>query len=393
VIIAIGLYSEPYVPIYHGQSKFAGSIVFPTAIKSHKQLENKRVIVVGCGKCATDMAVLAGHHARSCHLVFRKAHWLIPLNLVSGLLPARFLCTRAFSVPFTPFPGAPYGSLFRFLHEKFPKIFTIITDNIISNDIMSIHGPDLSNDKIFIPQYSFRNAENLQMIPDDFIRLKREGRIIGKLGIIDEIVDETTIRLNSGEELQADMIISATGFVRRFPFFSEKHAQMMGLTASNGDTELNLYRQVIPVGIPNIAFIGFTESVGHWVIAEVASHWISDYFLIRLKIPYSQQEMCQEIKTIQTFVRKLFSHSTFSYRYYWTAPLEIYLKDMGLTLHRTNNWISEYFGVYRPERLKGLHYERRIIAETGRRPRHFYFSFTLNIFIILFLIFISKLFF
>jgi hypothetical protein len=74
--------------------------------------------------------------------------------------------------------------------------------DIISNDIMSVHGSDLTNDKIFIPQHSYRNLENISIIPIDFIRL------------------------NAAEKLQADMIISATGFIRRFPFFSEKHVQM-----------------------------------------------------------------------------------------------------------------------------------------------------------------------
>jgi hypothetical protein len=333
------------------------------------------------------MAVLAGHHARSCYLVFRKAHWMTPRKIFSGLLPVRLLYTRALSVLFSPVPDAPYGSLFRFLHRKFSKFFTIMTD-ILSKDIMFIHGPDLSNDKIFIPQHSYRNLENISIIHRDFIRLKREGRFIGRLGIIEEIIDETTVRLNSGEELQADMIISATGFIRHFPFFSEKHGQMMGLIKTNENIELNLYRRVIPVGIPNIAFIGFTGSVGFWMIAEAASHWISDYFLQRLKLPKSEQEMYEEIETAQKFILKVFNQGKFDYRYYWTAPLEIYLSDMGLNLHRTSNWISEYFGIYRPERLKGLHGERQIIAETGHKPQHFYFSFSFNIFLILFLILI-----
>ena len=124
---------------------------------------------------------------------------------------------------------------------------------------MSIHGADLFNDKIFIPQHSYQHSGNISIIPPGFIQLKREGRFIGKLGVIDEIVDQTTVRLNSGEELQADMIISATGFIRRFPFFSEEHTQMMGLTTANGNTELNLYRRILPVGIPNIAFLGFNR--------------------------------------------------------------------------------------------------------------------------------------
>ncbi|CAF3780534.1 unnamed protein product [Rotaria sordida] len=387
VIVASGLYSEPYIPIYRGQSHFAGSIVSPFDIKSHKQLVNKRIIIVGGGKCATDMATLAGRYARSCYLVFRKAHWMIPRRIMNGLLPVRILCTRALSIPFIPIPGAPYGSLFRFLHKQFPKIFTTMID-ILSNDMMSIHGPNLFNDKIFIPQYSFQNIENISIIPNDFIRLKHEGHIIGKLGTIDEIIDETTIRLNSGEKLQADMIISATGYIRRFHFFSEEHTQMMGLKTLNEDITFNLYRRVIPIDIPNIAFIGFTGSLGLWMIAEVASHWISNYFLKRLKLPDSEEKMYEEIETHHTFVKKIFNRSEYDYRYYWSAPLEIYLNDMGLTLHRTSNWISEYFGIYRPERLKDLHDERKIIAETGHKPRHFYFSFKLNVILIVILIFI-----
>ncbi len=354
---------------------------------------NKRVIVIGCGKCATDMAVLAGRYAQSCYLIFRKAHWMLPLTLMNGLLPAKLLMSRAFTITFTPIPGAPYGSLFRFLHEKFPKIFTTLT-YMIGQDVISSHGPALFNDKIFIPQYPIRQSENIILISTDFIRLKHEGRIIGKLGAIDEIINDTTIRLDSGEELQADMIILGTGFIRHFPFFSEKDMQIMGLRTSNENIELNLYRRVIPVGIPNIGFVGFTSSIGHWMIAEAASHWISDYFLKRLKLPDSEEKMYEDIKTNRGFIKKIFNRDEDNYRYYWAAPVEIYLNDMGLSLHRTSNWISEYFGIYRPKRLKGLHDERRIIAETGQKPQRFYFSFKMNImllvFLILFYLFILK---
>ncbi|UJR22141.1 hypothetical protein I4U23_025205 [Adineta vaga] len=387
VVVASGLYSQPYIPNYPGQNKFAGSIVSPWAIKSHDQLVNKRVVVVGHGKCATDMAVLAGHHALSCHIVFRKAHWMLPRRIVNGLLPSRMLCTRIFSIPFTPIPNAPYSNIFRFLHEKYPKIFTAMTD-VIANDVIAAHGSDWTKDEIFIPKHGFRNLENISLVPTDFFPLKRQGRIVGKLGTIKEIVDETTIRLNSGEELQVDMIISATGFIRQFPFFSLKHSEMLGLTTSTNGTDLNLYRRVVPIGIPNIAFIGFTGSVGNWMIAEVTSHWISDYFLERMKLPDTEEKMYEEIKVNNSFIRSVFYRNVYDYRYYWIAPMEIYLNDMGLDLHRTNNWISEYFGVYRPERLKDLHYERKTIAETGHKPRRFYLSFELTIIIILFLLII-----
>ncbi len=137
-------------------------------------------MIIGGGKSATDLAIFAGQYARSCHLVFQKAHWMTPRTIMGGRVPIRYLCTRASSVLFKPFPGAQHTALFHFLHQKFPTFFTKIID-MVSADIMATHGPDLFNDKIFIPQHSFRNEDNVSVIPNDFIRLKKESYIIGKL--------------------------------------------------------------------------------------------------------------------------------------------------------------------------------------------------------------------
>ncbi|CAF0802550.1 unnamed protein product [Adineta steineri] len=393
VVIATGLFSKPYMPNFRGQNKFNGSIVNPFTIKSEDQIKDKRVVIIGGGKCATDLAILAGRFARSCHLVFRKAHWMTPRKIGNGYVPVRYLCTKAASVIFTPFPTAPHTALFRFLHRRFPNFFIKII-NSISADIMATHGSSLFDDKIFIPQHSFQNEDNLSIISKDFVQLKKEGRIIGKLASIDAITDETTIRLDSGEELQADMIICATGFIREFPFFSERNHQLMGFSkisvaaSTDEDTITNLYRRILPVGIPNIGFIGFGGSVYHWMIAEVTSHWLSEYFLGRLILP-SETKMQEEIKTTREFLRHIFHTVDFDYKYYWAGPIEMYLKDMGLTLHRTNNWITEYFGFYRSTRFRGLGEERRIKAEKGVTPYHWYYSFkhTIYLFLLLILLF------
>ncbi len=385
VVIATGVYSKPVIPNFLGQNKFSGSIVYPFMIKSSDQVENKRVVVIGTGKCATDMAILAGRFARSCHLVFRKAHWMAPRAIMGGYLPLRYLVTRVANIPYIPFPNAPHTALFRFLHRKFPNFSLKMSANI-SADILATHGADLYGDKIFIPQYTFRHEDSLQTLTADFGRLKKEGRIVAKLASIDEILDETTIRLDSGEEIQADMIICATGFVKKFPFFSEKTAQMLGLEIiSNGDTKINLYRQILPVGIPNIGFIGFTISLTYCLMTEVSSHWLSDYFLKRLKLP-STEEMYAEIEERHQFLDDMFRTHKYQPVYYWLGPVEILLKDMGLALHRTSNWITEYFGVYRPDRIKGLHEERRLKAEKGVAPYRWYFSFEYTIYLIILLI-------
>jgi len=392
VVIATGLFSQPNIPTFKGQHRFSGIITNPQEIKSIEQLENKDVLVIGCGKCATDMTVLASKYARSCHMLFRRAHWMLPRQIVSGFLPVRILFIRALSTIYPPIPNAPCGFLLRFLHEKFPSLFMKISEGI-GNDIMSIHGPEFSEDKIFIPQHPLRNIENVAMISSDFVQLKRQHRFTSKLATIDEILDGKTVRLNTGEELQADIIIAATGFSQQFPFFSEKDLQSMGLREADGSIQLNLYRRVVPVGIPNIAFVGHVASTAYWTIAEITSHWISDYFLKRLKLPKTKDEMYREIQENGEFIVKIFNRNVENYRYYWINLIEIYLNDIGVDLHRTTNWISEYFGIYRPERIKGLHEERKIIFLTGKKPTHFYLSFKLTIFIVFFLFFIYLFFF
>lgn len=389
VVVASGMYSQAYVPTIKGQEKFAGRIAHASSIKSGDEVMNKRVAIIGGGKTATDMAVLAGKYGQSCYLVFRHAYWMLPRTLCGGYLPMGFMFSRLWTFPCDLVPGAPYTKLSQFLHRRFPELFTKILDSVGAT-ILATHGPDLFGDQIFVPQHSFKNIESVSVISKDFIPLKKAGRIIGQLAGIEEIVDATTIRLSNGEEIQADMIICATGYTEHCAFFSQQTAEALGLRTNEatGKMEFNLYRRIVPVGVPNIAFVGFTVSAAYWMVAEAASHWISDYFLGRLKLPDSEDRMHEEIMVTQAFIRRQFNRTVNYFHYYWLAPIEIYLKDMGVSLYRTSNWITEYFTVYRPARFRGLHEERRAIAQ-GRPLQRIYCSFIHTIIMLVFLCFLS----
>ena len=373
------------MPSFKGQTKFTGEIVHACSIKNYDQLRNKRVAVIGGGKCSTDMAVLAATYARSCHLIFRRAYWMLPRSIMGGRLPIGMMFSRAMAFPQDLYPDAPYSQLTKFLHRRFPGLFEKIFDSMVE-DIIATHGPDLYEDKIFMPDHHLKNAGSTSLIAKDFISLKKKGLIVGKLDAIDEIINENTIRLTSGEELQVDMIICATGYMERCPFLSQQTAEALGLRTFKGTDkiEFNLYRRLVPVGVPNMAFVGFIISPGNWMVTEVASHWTSDYFLGRLKLPESEDRLREEIITHRSFIRQKFDRPINQIVPYWLAPIEVYLKDMGVSLYRTNNWISEYFTIYRPSRFKGLHEERRAVAQ-GRPIRRFYFSFTHTIFFLLLL--------
>ncbi|CAF4048852.1 unnamed protein product [Adineta steineri] len=214
-----------------------------TDIKSEDQLKNKRVIVIGGAKSAVDMATLAAMHAN-------------------------YGFSRLFTHIFDPFPNASHSAAFYFLHRVFSFVFTEITDSI-ANFLISKYKSDLFADEKFIPKGSIRNAHNIMRVTKEFVTMIRENRIIRKLASIDEIIDKTTIRLDSGELLQADLIICATGFIETFPFLSETltKALVRNTTKSISDEgiDLDLYRRIIPLGIPNIAFIGLPAPLHTWM--------------------------------------------------------------------------------------------------------------------------------
>ncbi|CAF1248495.1 unnamed protein product [Adineta steineri] len=340
IVVATGLFSTPEKPNFRGQNKFAGSIMHITGIKSEDQLKNKHVIVIGGARSAIDMATLAAMHEN-------------------------YGFSRIFTHIFDPFPNAPHSAAFYFLHHLFA-------------------------DEKFIPKGSIRNAHNIMRVTKEFVTMIRENRIIRKLASIDEIIDKITIRLDSGEFLQADLLICATGFIETFPFLSETLTKTLvrNTTRSTSDEgiDLDLYRRIIPIGISNITFIGLPAPLHTWMFYEVQCHWMSDYFLGRIKLPNTEKEMYEEIETTRQFIYKMFKRKSYYFQYYWLEPMEIYLRDMGLSLYRTNNWISEYFGVYRPKRLSTVHDERKAKAE-GKITNFWYFSFqhTILLFLLLFI--------
>ncbi|CAF4378138.1 unnamed protein product, partial [Adineta steineri] len=112
-----------------------------------------------------------------------------------------------------------------------------------------------------------------------------------------------------------------------------------------------------------------------WMFYEVQCHWMSDYFLGRIKLPNTEKEMYKEIETTRQFIYKMFKRKSYYFQYYWLEPMEIDLRDM------------EYFGVYRPKRLSTLHEERKAKAE-GKTTNFWYFSFQHTILLFLFLLFI-----
>lgn len=380
IVIASGLFSHYRVPIFRGQEKFAGSVVHANDIKTREQLIGKNILVIGGSKSAIDMAVNVATETNRCEMIFRRIHSILPVKIFRGRVPLRYLFCRFNCFLSDPYPLAPHSRLFRFAHRYFESIFTAIRKKMAA-DFVASNRPELYDDGIFKLRHAPKDGVVTFPVQPIFTELKRQNRIQGHLGSVEEIVDSNTVRLNTGKIFNPiDMIICSTGHYLAFPFFSDTDARTMGLPHETS-VDLDLYRRIVPIGVPKIAFLGFISAGGAWMIDEVASHWVSDYFQGVQVLP-SQAEMQKEIVIIRNFVRTQFGATSPHIRFTWLEPLEIYLNDMRLPLRRTNNWWSENFGVYRPSRLKTLHEERRARNSGLPFPNQFYFSFLHNVLIL-----------
>ena len=77
VVLANGHHNVPRLPSYPGS--FAGEMMHSSAYKSPKQLRDKRVLVVGAGNSACDIARDAAHsNGTPVFMSMRRGHWFVP---------------------------------------------------------------------------------------------------------------------------------------------------------------------------------------------------------------------------------------------------------------------------------------------------------------------------
>ena len=76
VLIANGQLYQPNIPKIEGE--FSGELMHSSKYKSPTIFEGKRVLIVGCGNSACDIAVDAAHRAKSVSLAVRRGYYFLP---------------------------------------------------------------------------------------------------------------------------------------------------------------------------------------------------------------------------------------------------------------------------------------------------------------------------
>lgn len=79
VVIAIGHHWDCRLPDYPG--RFDGQLIHSKQYRTHDILDGKRVLVIGGGNSACDIAVEAARFAAESHISLRRGYWFLPKTL------------------------------------------------------------------------------------------------------------------------------------------------------------------------------------------------------------------------------------------------------------------------------------------------------------------------
>jgi monooxygenase len=240
-------YDEGYTPDIPGLQDFGGTVVHPQHWPKDLDYTGTRVVVVGSGATAvTLIPALADSGAGHVTMLQRSPTYIGALPLVDPVaerankwLPAKLahIVNRGKAIVFR---SAEYE-----VAQRFPKYYRKVLRTMAEHRLP----PGYDYDKHFNPSYGPWDQRVCLAPNGDLFKAIRKG----KADVVTDTIDHITehgIKLTSGAELPADVIVTATGL--RLQLFGGATLSRNGESIDPG--QRLAYRALMLEGLPNAAF-------------------------------------------------------------------------------------------------------------------------------------------
>jgi monooxygenase len=246
-------YAQGYTPDWPGFARFQGRVVHPQQWPRDLDYAGKRVVVIGSGATAVTLVPALAERAAHVVMVQRSPTYIVSRpsedalgNWLHQRLPARP------ADQLTRWKNITLGAYFYQLARRRPEKVRATILQWAREQL----GPEYDVARDFSPRYNPWD-QRLCLVPDGdlFNAIKA-----GTASIVTDTIDtftETGIRLASGKELEADIIITATGLTMRLmagvQLVVDERPVDLGKTLS--------YKGFMFSGVPNLAqAIGYTNA-------------------------------------------------------------------------------------------------------------------------------------
>ncbi|HRI51856.1 MAG TPA: NAD(P)/FAD-dependent oxidoreductase [Pseudomonadota bacterium] len=200
-------YSEGYTPEFVGAARFQGRIIHPQKWPADLDYAGKRVVVIGSGATAVTLVPAMATTAAHVTMLQRSPTYVVSLpgeDAVANWLRRHVPEKLAYGL--TRWKNVLLGMFFYQLSQRQPTRMK----NFILKEVRAHLGPDYDVATHFTPRYNPWD-QRLCLVPDaDLFQAIKGGRASV---VTDEIAEFTAggIKLKSGKELAADIIVTATG--------------------------------------------------------------------------------------------------------------------------------------------------------------------------------------
>ena len=222
VICASGVNWEPIIPSFDG--KFSGELRHAITYRHPREFQDKRVLIVGLGNSAADIACDAARVAQATTVSVRRGYHFIPKHIF----------------------GKP-ADVFAHAGPQLPLWLEQLLFSLLQRLLVGDTTP------LGMPKPDHEVLQSHPLLNDQLLHHLRHGDVVLKGNI--ERFEGDRIVFADGSWLEADLVLLATGYSRRIPYLDQKYLNGGSWAASNFLTCVNL-------SFPNLFTLGFAEING-----------------------------------------------------------------------------------------------------------------------------------
>ncbi|KAL5559577.1 hypothetical protein UlMin_035788 [Ulmus minor] len=359
LVVCVGKYGDiPRIPTNNwnnnsksGPEVFSGKVMHSIDYSkldkeaARSLLKGKKVVIVGYKKSGIDLAkecaeANQGPEGQACTMVIRTLHWTVPSYWIWGLPFFLFYSTRSSQF----LHQRPNQSFLRTLLCLFLSPLRRIISKFIESYLLwkqPLVKYGLKPDHPFVEDYA---SCQMAILPENFFAEADKGKIQFKRaskwwfwngGI--EFEDNT--------KLEADIVLLATGYDGNKKLQSLLPQPFSSLVLDSTGI-MPLYRGTIHPLIPNMAFVGYIESISNLQTAELRCKWLGRLAGEKFKLPSIEkmlEQIEEEVQIMKRTTRFYKRHciSTFSINH-----SDGICQEMGSNPWRKSNWLLEAISPY-----------------------------------------------
>jgi cation diffusion facilitator CzcD-associated flavoprotein CzcO len=235
---------EPAIP---GAEEFDGVQLHAHDYVDNTDLAGKRVVVLGMGNSAMDIAVESSYVAQRTFLAARRGAWIVPKYLF----------------------GVPTDQL-----RNDPRVPFALRRMVVEKLVALTQGRP---EKYGLPKPDHGFGQAHPTVSGRILDRITHGTIeprptIARMG-------PDWVEFADGTREPADVVVFCTGYKISFPFFDPE-------LISAPDNRIELFRRVFHPDVPDVAFVGLLQPLGAVMpLAEAQGAWIADWLRGRYALP------------------------------------------------------------------------------------------------------------